>query len=268
VGAALVAPAASAEAGTQFGETFTTSLTGCTGKTVLQSGSTGPSYAVPFDGVVTSWSHQANAMPAQLKLKVGRRAGPSSFTIVGESELEAVVPGQLNTFSDVDIPVRAGDVLGMYMASGDSCGRQPPGDWAYEIALADVPPGATTTFTSSTTVQLNIAAVVEPDCDSDGIGDESHDSDLGPCPPAPTVAITKRPKDKTKKKTATFEFTASEPGATFECSLDGGPFAACSSPDTIKVRKGKHHFEVRAKDAGANVGPTASDDWKVKKKKK
>jgi hypothetical protein len=34
------------------------------------------------------------------------------------------------------------------------------------------------------------------------------------------------------------------------------------------VRKGKHHFEVQAVDGAGNVGSPASDDWKVKKKKK
>ncbi len=97
-----------------------------------------------------------------------------------------------------------------------------------------------------------------------------------PAPPAepgdtnpPDTQITKRPKDKTKKKTAVFEFSSSEAGSTFECSLDGAQFAPCSSPDTLKVKKGKHSFEVRAKDAAGNVdGSPASDSWKVKKKKK
>jgi Tol biopolymer transport system component len=85
----------------------------------------------------------------------------------------------------------------------------------------------------------------------------------------PETTITKHPKDKTKKKQATFEFTSTEPGSTFECSLDGAPFAPCTSPETVKVKKGKHSFEVRARDAAGNVdGSPAGDSWKVKKKKK
>jgi len=35
----------------------------------------------------------------------------------------------------------------------------------------------------------------------------------------------------------------------------------------VKVRKGKHTFEVRAKDAAGNVDASpATDAWKVKKK--
>jgi hypothetical protein len=44
---------------------------------------------------------------------------------------------------------------------------------------------------------------------------------------------------------------------------------SCASPYTIKVKKGKHTFQVRAIDQAGNVdGTPATDDWKVKKKKK
>jgi predicted outer membrane repeat protein len=94
---------------------------------------------------------------------------------------------------------------------------------------------------------------------------------------APETTITKGPKNKQKlkgnkkRKKATFEFTATDARAVagFECSLDGSPFAPCTSPRKEKVKKGKHEFEVRAVDAAGNVDPTpATDDWKVKKKKK
>jgi Ca2+-binding RTX toxin-like protein len=84
----------------------------------------------------------------------------------------------------------------------------------------------------------------------------------------PDTQITGSPKAKTKKKQASFSFTSTEPGSTFQCKLDDDPFAACSSPFEDKVKKGKHHFEVRAVDAVGNVDPTpATYDWKVKKPK-
>jgi len=99
---------------------------------------------------------------------------------------------------------------------------------------------------------------------------ELQDSDL-----APDTTITKAPKDKVKlkrgkkKAKATFEFTSSDPGSTFRCSLDDRPFEPCAPPDKMKVRKGKHEFEVQAVDAAGNVDPTpAGDDWKVRKRKK
>jgi hypothetical protein len=84
----------------------------------------------------------------------------------------------------------------------------------------------------------------------------------------PETQIVKGPKKKTKKRKAKFEFAADEPGSTFECKLDGH-YLPCSSPFDVKVKKGKHSFEVRATDQAGNVDPTpASQDWKVKKKKK
>jgi hypothetical protein len=87
----------------------------------------------------------------------------------------------------------------------------------------------------------------------------------------PNAMITKSPNDKTKKKTATFEFTGTDARAisSFQCKLDSGAFAPCTSPHTVKVKKGKHSFQVRAIDQAGNTDPTpASDSWKVKKKKK
>ena len=86
---------------------------------------------------------------------------------------------------------------------------------------------------------------------------------------APETTISKGPKKKSKKKTATFEFTSSEAGSTFECSLNGAPFAPCTSPATVKGKKGKNTFEVRAIDAAKNTDATpATYSWKVKKKKR
>jgi len=141
------------------------------------------------------------------------------------------------------------------------------------LLTGDPPPGTTATFEAFSATRLDISANLERDDDNDGFGDETQDAcvgqsgEAGGCPP-PDTTITKRPKDKTKKKTATFEFSSTIPGATFECSVDGGAFAPCSSPDTQKVRRGKHHFEVRAVAHGLTDASTASDDWKVKKKKK
>ena len=123
------------------------------------------------------------------------------------------------------------------------------------------------------------ARALDGDCDGTARRDIGADEFVPNCPEPPSnggsgdidppeTTITKRPKDKTKKKSATFEFSSDEPGSSFQCSLDDGPFQPCSSPDTLKVKKGKHSFEVRATDAAGNADPTpAADAWKVKKKK-
>jgi len=74
----------------------------------------------------------------------------------------------------------------------------------------------------------------------------------------PTTSITSGPTGSISGATATFAFS-SEPGSTFECRVDGGSFAPCTSPFTTgPLTEGAHTFEVRATDALGNVGPIAS----------
>jgi hypothetical protein len=86
----------------------------------------------------------------------------------------------------------------------------------------------------------------------------------------PLVAITKGPQDKTKKKTAIFEFTGTDARAiaNFQCELDAAAFAPSTSPHTVKVKTGKYTFQVEAIDQAGNVGLPATDTWKRKKKRK
>ena len=90
---------------------------------------------------------------------------------------------------------------------------------------------------------------------------------------APDTTLTKTPKKKvktTKKKVrVTFEFASSQPGATFECSLDGLAYIPCASPKSYKVGKGPHFFLLRSGDAAGNKDATpARFDFKVKRKRK
>src|SRR5512134_628613 len=106
--AGLVATNASpAGAAVTIGATFPGATGTCPqGETGLQASSPGspPEYAAPFDGVITSWSFHATAVPPTvLKLKVGRPAGGNVFTIIGESPPKAPPGGVLSTYNDVRI---------------------------------------------------------------------------------------------------------------------------------------------------------------------
>lgn len=88
---------------------------------------------------------------------------------------------------------------------------------------------------------------------------------------APDTTASGKKVVRSKKKKAKVRFTlgASEPGSSFECSLDGGAFAPCSSPYARKVKRGKHTLQARAKDPSGNLDPSpASVPFSVKKKKK
>ncbi len=96
-------------------------------------------------------------------------------------------------------------------------------------------------------------------------------SDPGTGPPPdttpPNTKITNHPKKRTKKRRATFSFSSTESGGSFECKLDKGAFAPCTSPFKKKVKAGrKHHFTVIAIDAAGNRDLTpATYAWKVRK---
>ena len=72
----------------------------------------------------------------------------------------------------------------------------------------------------------------------------------------PDTALA-NPGNIVAKSDPAFKFSSSELNATFECSLDSAPFAACTSPDYVTVpHSGPHKFHVRAVDAAGNVDPT------------
>lgn len=73
----------------------------------------------------------------------------------------------------------------------------------------------------------------------------------------PNTTITGNPTSPSNSPNATFTFTAGEPGATYEASLDGGPYGAVTSPHTYTgLADGNHIFNVRAIDVAGNVDPT------------
>jgi hypothetical protein len=78
------------------------------------------------------------------------------------------------------------------------------------------------------------------------------------------TTITKRPPKKVVRRAGvTFEFIANQPGATFECAVDGKPFRPCTSPFKVKVRNGKHVFKVRATVGGVTDATPARATWHV-----
>jgi hypothetical protein len=81
----------------------------------------------------------------------------------------------------------------------------------------------------------------------------------------PDTTITSGPSGTTTSTSASFSFSATESGSSFECKLDSGSFSACSSPKAYSgLSEGDHTFSVRATDAAGNVDPSpASRGWRV-----
>ena len=71
----------------------------------------------------------------------------------------------------------------------------------------------------------------------------------------PPTTINSGTSGSVAKSEAEFKFT-SVSGASFQCSLDGGAFSSCASPEKLTgLEEGEHNFEVRAV-LGGNVDPT------------
>ncbi len=81
----------------------------------------------------------------------------------------------------------------------------------------------------------------------------------------PNTTITSAPASTTTATSTSFAFSSSKPDSTFECSLDGSPYAACSSPKShAGLAVGAHTFAVRAKDSSGRVDPTpATHGWAI-----
>jgi PKD repeat protein len=80
-------------------------------------------------------------------------------------------------------------------------------------------------------------------------------------PPAdttpPETTIDSGPSGTVTDSSVSFAFSSSEAGSTFECSLDGAAYSACTSPKGYtNLSNGSHTFEVRATDAAGNVDAT------------
>jgi hypothetical protein len=94
-----------------------------------------------------------------------------------------------------------------------------------------------------------------------------------PGPPdttAPDTLLGLHPHKKTTNRRATFTFSSTELAGSFLCSVDGKPYKPCNSPFTsAKLKRGKHRFQVFARDSAGNQDPSAATFfWKVIKRKR
>jgi hypothetical protein len=85
-------------------------------------------------------------------------------------------------------------------------------------------------------------------------------------PPNTTITGGPAAGSTTTSTSASFTFTASEAGSSFQCSLDStSAYTGCTSPHSYTgLAAGSHTFRVRAIDAAGNVDATpASRAWTV-----
>jgi hypothetical protein len=168
----------------------------------------GTSYEIPSGGgVITGWQHKGGEVgaPPSARLQVWRRVEGTTYTLVGRSSLESFTPGVVHTFP-AQIPVSGGDLLGMHVP-GNYIGCSftgIPGDLTFFEADSESDPEPGEMLDISDTnffdLRLNAVALLEPDCDSDGAGDESQDPSTAPCHPRSITLDANKNKVKRGKK--------------------------------------------------------------------
>ena len=200
--AVAASPAAAAiSVGSVGDDAVTTTNTGAcptgTNCTFMGVGAGGvPLITVPAAGVVVRWQIRTGSTPpdAQVALRVLRPAGVGPYAAAGSSAAEPLTSDGVRTF-ETRVPVRAGDALGFDDRNDALLFADDPAattQW-WQPALAA---GATSAATGSTSGKRPLlAAVIEPDADLDGYGDETQDACpanpqrlLAPCDPSIPVA--------------------------------------------------------------------------------
>jgi hypothetical protein len=166
------------------------------------------------------------ALSSKLDLRIRDVTAPGAPVTVYDNKIGSLTPVALGT-----------------LAAGNSR------VYEFRVSFPNAGPGAENAYQGSTmSIRFDWSAV-----------------DSGPDTDPPDTTISSGPPALTSSQAATFVFTADEAGSTFECSLDGGAFAACTSPASYTgLADGPHTFDVRATDGSSNTDSTPdSASWEV-----
>jgi hypothetical protein len=230
-------------------------------------------------------------------MKIFRKvAEPTTYMVVGHDGPRLLAAGSVNTFP-ASIPVEPGDVLGLNdvnasFATPNACLFEAPGD-RVEEREGDLPDGASGDFDMvESDFRLNVTAAIEPDCDSDGLGDESQDQQLlgGSCPKIDRTLTLDANKGKVEKGRkvrlsgqidAPLTEAACEPGQTVELQrkTKNAPDTAFSTfasvqtdatgnfSDKVKVKKTRVYRAVVQESEACDDETSNTQKVRVQKKK-
>jgi hypothetical protein len=184
-------------------------------------------------------------------------------------------------------------------AAGNSSGPSAPYSWTVDtvnpiVVLGDKPPPLTNQRTANFSFSSRAGSTFE--CARDGgvfascvsplvyagLGDGSHvfsvraRSPVGNTGPTtsyewiidtvpPQTTIVSTPPATSTDASASFNFSSSEAGSTFACSLDAAGFSPCASPQAyVGLGDGGHTFRVAAVDAAGNSDASAASySWQI-----
>jgi hypothetical protein len=188
--------AAGATAATEFGDNCQGDSAATDYTLTTLSGPSGPlPLTAPSAGVVTRVRLNVDGEGMQIAIptsvKTLRSVGGKSFLVTGQATVNVFG----DTTADVRLPVQAGDRLGL-RGQPFSIGESPvPGisffcaeeaEGVLGAVAGDPQPGSTTEFSlENPNSRVPISAILEPDVDNDGFGDETQDK----CPQSAALQV-------------------------------------------------------------------------------
>lgn len=277
IGCALALPAA-ADAAHELGShpngilegAFTDCPAGCT---IVQDVNANEQMRVPGwlgeHGVVVGWRVRGEGGQARLqRVALDGRSGRA-----GEATAPVTLTGAVQEIA-ARLPVRAGDALGLTLSAGARVSSVDLGfgesTLTWEPALgATARPGAETPGNA-----IAFQAVIEPDADADGLGDETQDDCVGDCTPTPPPAPPDTPEPpadpaptdpyaeiRSSGPKATITPTATKKGSKVSVTV-ANPYAFALN-GTLQLKRGK---KVVAK-AKLKLAANATKTLKLKVKR-
>jgi sugar lactone lactonase YvrE len=234
---------------------FNSTLTTCSASTPLAVGSSCdlavnflPTTTGPLPGTLTLTDNNLNQSPATQVIQIVAVALPPTPVILTNPATSTTATSATFTFSDTQTPIT-------FVCSIDSL---PFSACSSPIAYSTLGggPHAFQVKARDLAGNLSLAAVYNWTVNSVG-------------PPAPV--ITSAPAYLTNDDTAAFSFTDTQAGVSYQCSLDGAAFTACTSGvsysglapggPTYYLNVLHHSFAVKAMDASNNFSPETTRAW-------
>jgi hypothetical protein len=149
------------------------------GCTLVPTSIAGKPVVMPFDGVLMSWAAQVPSGESWIRLRVLRPAGGGTFKGVGNPHL--AFPDADGRISETPrLAVRAGDLIAVDLRDGQEIGVSPhaTADSASQtfIPVLGSAEARAPDQTHVDDFEMLFNAVIEPDRDRDGSGDETEDA--------------------------------------------------------------------------------------------
>jgi hypothetical protein len=247
-GQVLTATASDAGSGVASVSYYYCAGTGCTPSTLIGTSSTGPNYSITWSAQPADGPYVLQARATDVAGNVGSSAN-RSVTIDNTPPVAPVITVSPPNPSNSTAPSFSftGEPGATFACSLDGAA----------FASCTSPKAYTGLSAGSHTFQVR---------QTDTAGNTSPNRTFTwtidtTAPAAPTLTGT--PSNPSNSTAPSFSFTG-EVGATFQCQLDGGAFAACTSPKGYTgLAAGSHTFHVRQMDAAGNTSVNGTYTWTI-----